>query len=248
MFSQQIEQLWQKWYETEKPRKTSWYTYALYPICLVLAIVGIVMYFKFSEISGAVLAFISFGYVIFAACNISSRQAKMTQSAVAFCWENHLYDTDRGVQFPFLHTNAQYVMGGKRFSYKHEIVTFYDTYYASQNNSPGIVVEIEPLYSVGKGIPVWKKNQVIVPDELGLRAECLACIEQIMDYKYHHYCPHPKCYRNEDKFYLYVVHTAMGLIVQEDGTLYGNISAAGSGELWKGADCLVNILEKNLNN
>ncbi len=193
---------------------------------------------KFSENLGLAVMFFGLVCWIIVGFKVSGAETKTTQSAEEFCWSKGVYTVGKGTEFPFLPVDAQFILGGRCFSYRNEKVTLYDTYYANQNNRPGIVVEIEPLYAIGEGTPKWKKGHVQVPDTLGLSGQCVKCIEQIMN---HHMCI-PKCYRNGDKFYIYAEDTAMGLIVDESGMLYSKTGGAP----WKGADCLLDIMNECL--
>lgn len=245
MFAEQIEKIWSRWFYKEKPSKLSPIIYLCALLCVVWCIMGIFVYIRSAEIVGGMIFGSGMVLLMIVACKISEKQASMVKSAVEFCWRNQIYDVGKNMEFPFLHTNAQYIIGGKTFEYINERVIFYDTYYASQYNSPGMVVEITPLYSIGSGVPVWKKGRAIVPDQIGLSDNCIQCIEEIMNYEYHHGVIKPGCYRDGDKFYFYVVGTAMGLIVDESGGLFPKTAIAPDG-LWVGADSLLNILEKNL--
>lgn len=241
MFEEKIRELWQDWYQNERPKKIHWIPIAL--VAIVMEAVGLIV-----TIENAMLGIGMFvtGFVmhIVIGCVVSSRSGKVSESAVEYCWKCGVYNIGRNSQFPFMHTDAENVIGGKTFRYEDVEVVLYDTHYGSEYKDPGMLVEFIPDYPVGKGVPVWEKDHLEVPAELGLKEKTISCMEQIIRYEHRHHA-YPKCKRNEDKFYLYVTYASMGLIVDESGRLYLKTAFHPEG-CWGKADDIVRIMEENL--
>ncbi len=240
MFSEHIEELWKEWYEKEKPKKIPTVLLFVPAICIALLVCSIVIMAKYSETIGVVVFISSLVLWIVVAWISSGNDSKISKSSVQFCWDKGIYTVGKDVEFEFLPVDAQFVLGGRSFTYRNEKVTLYDTCYMNKDNSPGIVIEIEPLYPVGDGVPKFKKGILSVPEGLGLSIQCVNCMQKIMDFM--RCVGGYKMYRNDNKFYIYIEHTSMGLILDTDGMLYQGGFAHKQLKIWKNADEVYRII------
>lgn len=231
MFEKQIKEMWEDWYQKEKPKKMKYAPWMFLSIIIMI----ISPYLAFVSVYWLIGFFGSMLVMGVLSCKVTNAEHKLIHSALEYSWQHQVYDTGRGKTFPFLHTNQEYVMGGKTFHYENVDVIFYDTHYASQRNEPGIVIEVIPLYKIGPGKPIQKKKQVTVPQSVGLDERIILFMNKIIS-TYCTYKVGSHWKREEDKFYLYLMWASMGLVVRDDGTLRNSA-------LGKGADDAARIMD-----
>ncbi len=245
MFSEHIEGFWKEWYGTVHPSKRPSIVSVIVAIYISLCTISIFVIDKMPLFIGLYLLFVlSLGCII-VGYKVFDDKTKMMRSAANFCWDNEIYTVGKNFTFPFLPTYMQHIIGGRVFLYKDERVTLYDTYYNLDNNyNIGIVVEIELLYPIKEGNVVWSDFHITEPCNIGLRYQCLRCMEMVVNLRFSNELK-PFCKREGNKFYLYVSNASMGLVVNKDGMLYKSPRACL--EIWTHADSLLKIIDTCLN-